>query len=132
MTKMEMNDMTNSLMDEFMNSDEFEKIRNMSDHDAALILSHSTAFIAIARGNSKTIMSANYIVAMSKAIRALERKVLYICDQTKCENCSASEGMCHHTTDIDHAANFLKQDNDIYMEIELLRAVETENSKTSD
>lgn len=46
---------------------------------------------------------------------------LYICDQLKCENCSAAEGCCLHTSDITHAANFVQIDDGIYMETELKR-----------
>jgi hypothetical protein len=31
--------------------------------------------------------------------------ILYVCDQTKCENCSAPD-LCRYTTDITHAKNF--------------------------
>lgn len=47
--------------------------------------------------------------------------VLYICDQLKCENCSAAEGLCLHTSDITHAANFVQIDDGIYVETELKR-----------
>jgi hypothetical protein len=49
--------------------------------------------------------------------------VLYICDQLQCENCSAAEGLCHHTTDISHAANFVKVDEGIYVETEVIKAL---------
>ena len=55
-------------------------------------------------------------------------KVLYICDQTKCEDCSAAEGLCHHTTDINHAANFIQIENDVFMESEVLRTFNLEES----
>lgn len=32
--------------------------------------------------------------------------VLYLCDQTRCENCSAKRGECFHTVDVSHAKNF--------------------------
>lgn len=32
-----------------------------------------------------------------------ERRILYICDRRKCNNCSME---CTHTTDIEHAVNF--------------------------
>lgn len=32
-----------------------------------------------------------------------ERRILYICDRRKCNNCSME---CRHTTDIEHAVNF--------------------------
>ena len=48
-------------------------------------------------------------------------KILYICDQLKCEKCS--EGMCHHTSDITHAANFVQLDDGIYVETEVIKAL---------
>jgi len=48
-------------------------------------------------------------------------KILYICDQLKCENCSA--GMCHYTSDISHAANFVQVDDGIYVETEVIKAL---------
>lgn len=50
-------------------------------------------------------------------------KILYICDQLKCENCSAAEGLCHHTSDISHAANFVQIDDGIYAETEVIKAL---------
>ena len=50
-------------------------------------------------------------------------KVLYICNREKCEHCSASEGMCQHTSDIEYAANFVKVDDVFYMETEVARLV---------
>ena len=50
-------------------------------------------------------------------------KILYICDQLKCENCSAAKGMCHHTSDISHAANFVQIDDGIYAETEVIKAL---------
>lgn len=50
-------------------------------------------------------------------------KVLYICNQEKCEGCTASEGMCQHTSDVEYAANFVKVDDDVYMETEVARLV---------
>ena len=50
-------------------------------------------------------------------------KVLYICNREKCENCTASEGMCQHTSDVEYAANFVKIDDDVYMETEVARLV---------
>lgn len=43
-------------------------------------------------------------------------KVLYICDQERCEHCSASQGICFHTSDISHAINFEQKDDDLYVE----------------
>lgn len=42
------------------------------------------------------------------------KKVLYLCDEEQCENCSTE---CKHTTDIDHARNFNKEYG-IYVEKE--------------
>ena len=50
-------------------------------------------------------------------------KILYICDQLKCENCSAAQGMCLHTSDISHAANFVQVDDGIYVETEVIKAL---------
>ena len=50
-------------------------------------------------------------------------KILYICDQLKCENCSAAEGLCHHTSDISHAANIVQIDDGIYAETEVIKAL---------
>lgn len=50
-------------------------------------------------------------------------KILYICDQLKCENCSAADGLCHHTSDISHAANFVQIDDGIYAETEVIKAL---------
>ena len=30
-------------------------------------------------------------------------KMYFICDQKRCENCMEKKGLCHHTTDINHA-----------------------------
>lgn len=48
-------------------------------------------------------------------------KIFYICDQLKCENCSAS--MCRYTSDISHAANFVQVDDGIYVETEIIKAL---------
>lgn len=50
-------------------------------------------------------------------------KVLYICNREKCEHCTASEGMCQHTSDVKYAANFVKVDDNVYMETEVARLV---------
>lgn len=50
-------------------------------------------------------------------------KILYICDQLKCENCSAAERMCLYTSDISHAANFVKVDDGFYVETEVIKAL---------
>lgn len=41
-------------------------------------------------------------------------KILYICDKQACENCSFPE--CYHTTDINHAYNFVKEELGNYVE----------------
>lgn len=48
-------------------------------------------------------------------------KILYICDQLKCENCSASR--CRYTSDISHAVNFVQIDDGIYAETEVIKAL---------
>lgn len=58
-------------------------------------------------------------------------KVIYICDQLKCENCSAAEGLCFHTSDITHAANFVQVDDGLYMETELKRIADQKNGGES-
>jgi len=50
--------------------------------------------------------------------------VFYICDQLKCENCSAVKGLCFYTSDITHAANFVQIDDGIYVETEFKRILE--------
>jgi hypothetical protein len=44
--------------------------------------------------------------------------VAYICDQERCENCSAETGFCYHTTDIHHAVNFEEVEPGKFMEKE--------------
>ena len=68
--------------------------------------------------------------ALCIAIDAIreQRTVLYICDQTKCEDCSAAQGLCYYTTDINHAANFIQAENGIFMESEVLRTLNNEES----
>ena len=38
--------------------------------------------------------------------RDLKRKIFYMCNQKKCETCSAKNGECKHTTDIRYAAHY--------------------------
>ena len=59
----------------------------------------------------------------------IQSNVLYLCDQKKCEKCSAPEGLCFHTTDIRHATNFIEVDEGIYMETEVARLVEQQDEK---
>lgn len=40
------------------------------------------------------------------------KRILYICDRKKCENCSPD---CKHTTDIKHAKHF-ERFSDVYIE----------------
>ena len=46
--------------------------------------------------------------------RGDEPRVIYICDQKQCRNCSSP--MCNHTTNIEHAVNFKKFDENIWVE----------------
>lgn len=32
-----------------------------------------------------------------------DEKIFYLCDRTQCKNCSASYGLCFHTSDKTHA-----------------------------
>lgn len=43
-------------------------------------------------------------------------KILYLCDQERCENCHPD--FCKHTTDIKHAKNFKEETDGIYIEQE--------------
>lgn len=43
------------------------------------------------------------------------KKIAYICDRKKCENCN---DYCHHTTDIEHAVNFQNLSDDVWIEKE--------------
>lgn len=43
-------------------------------------------------------------------------KILYLCDQERCENCHPD--YCKHTTDIKHAKNFKEGSEGIYIEQE--------------
>lgn len=59
-------------------------------------------------------------------------KALYICDQKKCEDCSAAQGLCRHTSDITHAANFVTADGELYIETEVLRALNQDEDSESE
>lgn len=37
----------------------------------------------------------------------VEKKYLYICNQKRCDNCSAVSGLCRHTSDIRYAAHYV-------------------------
>lgn len=37
----------------------------------------------------------------------VEKKYLYICNQKRCDNCSAVSGLCRHTSDISFAAHYV-------------------------
>lgn len=39
--------------------------------------------------------------------KKVEKKYLYICNQQRCEDCSADLGLCRHTTSIRFAANYV-------------------------
>ena len=43
----------------------------------------------------------------------VEKKYLYICNQKRCDNCSAVSGLCRHTSDIRYAAHYV-YGNQIY------------------
>lgn len=58
--------------------------------------------------------------------------VLFICDQLKYENCSAAEGLCRHTSDITHAVNFVATDDELYIETEVLRALNQDEDSESE
>lgn len=40
--------------------------------------------------------------------------ILYLCDGKQCIDCSKPRGLCHHTTDIDHAINKDKLDESLF------------------
>lgn len=44
-----------------------------------------------------------------------EQAILYLCDRKKCEQCDPD--FCSHTTDINHAKNFIKSWGD-FVEVE--------------
>ena len=106
--------MSEIIKDEFQN--DFDRISNMTDKQAAEVLEKVQVWMNSGRRNGKTLLSLAYNKAVEKAITALRKDVLYVCDQTKCENCSAKQGFCYATTDITHAANFYEAQDGIYVE----------------
>lgn len=48
--------------------------------------------------------------------RRSEMKILYLCDQERCEECHPD--YCNHTTDIKHAKNFKEEVDRMYIEQE--------------
>lgn len=40
--------------------------------------------------------------------------ILYLCDGEQCVDCSKKQGLCHHTTDINHAVNRGKLDESLF------------------
>lgn len=105
--------MSEIIKDEFQN--DVDKILNMTDEQAAEVLEKVKAWMEGGRKNGKTLLFLAYNKAIEKAIKSLRTQILFVCDQTKCENCSAEQGFCYATTDITHAANFEAQDG-IYVE----------------
>lgn len=106
--------MSEIIKDEFQN--DVDRILNMTDKQAAEVLEKVKVWMNSGRRNGKTLLSLAYNKAIEKAITALRKDVLYVCDQSKCENCSAKQGFCYATTDITHAANFIEADDGIYVE----------------
>lgn len=50
----------------------------------------------------------------------VEKKYLYICNQKRCDNCSAVSGLCRHTSDIRYAAHYVhgvQLDDDDFVEV---------------
>ena len=111
--------MTKELKDEFENdsfSNDINRILNMTNKEAADVLSSMKVWMNGGRRNGKTRVPLAYNKAIEKAITALRKDVLYVCDQTKCENCSAKDGHCFMTSEITHAANFIDAGDGIYVE----------------
>ena len=106
--------MSEIIKDEFQN--DVDRILNMTDKQAAEVLEKAKVWINYGRRNGKTRLSLAYNKAIEKAITALRKDVLYVCDQTRCENCSAKDGQCFMTSDINHAANFIDAGDGIYVE----------------
>lgn len=106
--------MSEIIKDEFQN--DVDRILNMTDKQAAEVLEKVKVWMNSGRRNGKTLLSLAYNKSIEKAITALRKDVLYVCDQTKCENCSAKQGFCYATTDITHAANFYEAQDGIYVE----------------
>ena len=105
--------MSEIIKDEFQN--DLDMIMNMTDRQAAIVLENVQVWMNAGRKNGKTLLSLAYNKAIEKAIKSLRTQILFVCDQTKCENCSAEQGYCFATSDITHAANFEAQDG-IYVE----------------
>lgn len=111
--------MTKELKDEFENDSFFSdinRILNMTNKEAAEVLGTMKVWMNGGRRNGKTRVPLAYNKAIEKAITALRKDVLYVCDQTKCENCSAKDGHCFMTSEITHAANFIDAGDGIYVE----------------
>ena len=106
--------MSEIIKDEFMN--DVDRILNMTNKEAAEVLEKVKVWMNGGRRNGKTLLSLAYNKAIEKAITALRKDVLYVCDQTKCENCSAKDGHCFMTSEITHAANFIDAGDGIYVE----------------
>ena len=50
---------------------------------------------------------------------AADKTYLYICNQKRCDNCSAKDSLCRHTSDIRYAAHYVhgaRIDNDDFIE----------------
>lgn len=111
--------MTKELKDEFENDSflsDINRILNMTNKEAAEVLGTMKVWMNGGRRNGKTRVPLAYNKAIEKAITALRKDVLYVCDQTRCENCSAKEGHCFMTSEITHAANFIDAGDGIYVE----------------
>lgn len=111
--------MTKEIKDEFENDSIFSdinRILNMTNKEAAEVLENVKMWTNFGRRNGKTRLVLAYNKAIEKAITALRKDVLYVCDQTKCENCSAKDGQCFMTSEITHAANFIDAGDGIYVE----------------
>ena len=106
--------MSEIIKDEFQN--DVNRILNMTDKQAAEVLEKVNVWMNGGRRNGKTLLSLAYNKAIEKAITSLRKDVLYVCDQKKCENCSAKDGVCFMTSDINHAANFREAVDGIYVE----------------
>lgn len=106
--------MSEIIKDEFKN--DVDRILNMTDKQAAEVLEKVQVWMNSGRRNGKTLLSLAYNKAIEKAIKSLRTQILFVCDQTKCENSSAKQGFCYATTDITHAANFRDAGDGIYVE----------------
>ena len=110
--------MTKIVRDEFENDpllSDINRILNMTNKEAADILEKVSNWVAADRKDSKTAFNLAMKTAMKKAVTALRKEVLYVCDRTRCENCSNQDD-CFMTSDINHAANFVDAGNGIYIE----------------